>query len=197
MRRGPVLEHRASGDREFGRRDVGRTTAGGLQKSDGSRPGAWTRFASCRAPIVAAVRCFSCAGAAIAVTATARRAADVQHGLGRFVGVVLGTSRPRRAVPTTATTIARTASAVVHAAMPRTRLLSAELLAQPSHPRAVQWLIEAIALWQGQPGPRCARCAREGRYVRHAALSRLVHRFRLRAVHAADRRRARPSRAPP
>lgn len=34
---------------------------------------------------------------------------------------------------------------------PRTRLLSAELLAQPSHPRAVQWLIEAIALWQGSP----------------------------------------------
>lgn len=36
-------------------------------------------------------------------------------------------------------------------AMPRARLLSAELLAQPSHPRAVQWLIEAIALWQGSP----------------------------------------------
>jgi len=36
-------------------------------------------------------------------------------------------------------------------AMPRRRLLSAELLAQPSHPRAVQWLIEAIALWQGSP----------------------------------------------
>ena len=36
-------------------------------------------------------------------------------------------------------------------ARPRTRLLSAELLAQPSHPRAVQWLIEAIALWQGSP----------------------------------------------
>jgi hypothetical protein len=34
---------------------------------------------------------------------------------------------------------------------PRARLLSAELLAQPSHPRAVQWLIEAVALWQGSP----------------------------------------------
>jgi hypothetical protein len=36
-------------------------------------------------------------------------------------------------------------------AMPRRRLLSAELLSQPAHPRAVQWLIEAIALWQGSP----------------------------------------------
>jgi hypothetical protein len=36
-------------------------------------------------------------------------------------------------------------------ATPRRRLMSAELLAQPSHPRAVQWLIEAIALWQGSP----------------------------------------------
>lgn len=36
-------------------------------------------------------------------------------------------------------------------ASPRTKLLSAELLAQPSHPRAVQWLIEAVALWQGSP----------------------------------------------
>lgn len=40
---------------------------------------------------------------------------------------------------------------VCSTAAPRTKLLSAELLAQPSHPRAVQWLIEAIALWQGSP----------------------------------------------
>ena len=36
-------------------------------------------------------------------------------------------------------------------ATPRRKLLSAELLAEPSHPRAAQWLIEAIALWQGSP----------------------------------------------
>ena len=34
---------------------------------------------------------------------------------------------------------------------PRQRLVRAELLAEPSHPRAVQWLIEALALWQGSP----------------------------------------------
>ena len=30
-------------------------------------------------------------------------------------------------------------------------VLRAQLPAEPDHPRAVQWLIEAIALWQGQP----------------------------------------------
>jgi hypothetical protein len=29
-------------------------------------------------------------------------------------------------------------------------ILKAHLLAEPSHPRAMQWLLEAIALWQGQ-----------------------------------------------
>jgi len=111
-----VVTHRASGDREFGRRDVGRTTARGLQKSDGSRPGAWTRFASYRAPSAAAARCFSCAGGAIAVIATARRVAGIRHGLGRFARAALGTSGPRRAAPITAITIVRTGSAVVHGA---------------------------------------------------------------------------------
>jgi hypothetical protein len=30
-------------------------------------------------------------------------------------------------------------------------VLRAELSPDPAHPRAVQWLIEALALWQGQP----------------------------------------------
>jgi hypothetical protein len=30
-------------------------------------------------------------------------------------------------------------------------ILRAQLPAAPAHPRAVQWLIEALALWQGSP----------------------------------------------
>jgi hypothetical protein len=30
-------------------------------------------------------------------------------------------------------------------------VMRAELPAEPAHPRAVQWLIEALALWQGEP----------------------------------------------
>jgi hypothetical protein len=37
-------------------------------------------------------------------------------------------------------------------------LLKARLSAQPSHPRAVQWLLEAVALWQGRT-VRAALCA--------------------------------------
>ena len=37
------------------------------------------------------------------------------------------------------------------ASAPRQRLLRAELLPEPAHPRAVQWLIESLALWQGSP----------------------------------------------
>jgi hypothetical protein len=32
-----------------------------------------------------------------------------------------------------------------------TTLMKARLCRIPSHPRALQWLLEAIALWQGQP----------------------------------------------
>jgi hypothetical protein len=35
--------------------------------------------------------------------------------------------------------------------MSKRPLLRAELPAEPAHPRAVQWLIEALALWQGEP----------------------------------------------
>lgn len=34
---------------------------------------------------------------------------------------------------------------------PKQWLLRAELAPEPSHPRAAQWLIEALALWQGSP----------------------------------------------
>lgn len=37
-------------------------------------------------------------------------------------------------------------------------LLKARLSAEPSHPRAVQWLLEAVALWQGAR-VRAALCA--------------------------------------
>ena len=37
-------------------------------------------------------------------------------------------------------------------------LLKARLSAEPSHPRAVQWLLEAVALWEGRP-VRAALCA--------------------------------------
>ena len=30
-------------------------------------------------------------------------------------------------------------------------ILKGRLLPNPSHPRALQWLLEAVALWQGQP----------------------------------------------
>jgi hypothetical protein len=39
-------------------------------------------------------------------------------------------------------------------------LLKARLSAQPSHPRAMQWLIEALALWEGMT-VRAALCAGE------------------------------------
>ncbi len=32
-----------------------------------------------------------------------------------------------------------------------TTVLKARLSSTPSHPRALQWLLEAVALWQGQP----------------------------------------------
>jgi hypothetical protein len=37
-------------------------------------------------------------------------------------------------------------------------VLKARLRSQPSHPRALQWLIESLALWQGEP-VRAALCA--------------------------------------
>ena len=35
--------------------------------------------------------------------------------------------------------------------MPQQVLLRAELPREPSHPRALQWLLEALSLWQGSP----------------------------------------------
>jgi hypothetical protein len=65
---------------------------------------------------------------------------------------------------TTCTRIeARSASA------PRRRLLRAELPPEPSHPRAVQWLIESLALWQGSP-VRAVLVAQDGC---HGYVSRL------------------------
>lgn len=40
-------------------------------------------------------------------------------------------------------------------------LLKAHLRTHPSHPRALQWLLEAVALWQGTP-VRCVLCADGG-----------------------------------
>ena len=37
-------------------------------------------------------------------------------------------------------------------------VLKARLRSQPSHPRALQWLLESLALWQGEP-VRAAICA--------------------------------------
>ena len=37
-------------------------------------------------------------------------------------------------------------------------VLKARLRSQPSHPRPLQWLIESVALWQGEP-VRAAICA--------------------------------------
>ena len=52
---------------------------------------------------------------------------------------------------------------------PRRRLLRAELPPEPSHPRAVQWLIESLALWQGSP-VRAVLVAQDGC---HSYVSRL------------------------
>jgi hypothetical protein len=38
---------------------------------------------------------------------------------------------------------------VFPSAMPQRTLLQAELAPEPSHPRALQWLLEALSLWQG------------------------------------------------
>lgn len=38
---------------------------------------------------------------------------------------------------------------VFPSAMPQRTLLRAELSPTPSHPRALQWLLEALSLWQG------------------------------------------------
>lgn len=40
---------------------------------------------------------------------------------------------------------------VFASARPQQTLLSAKLSSDPSHPRALQWLLEAMALWQGSP----------------------------------------------
>lgn len=40
-------------------------------------------------------------------------------------------------------------------------LLKAHLRTRPGHPRALQWLLEAVALWQGSP-VRCVLCADGG-----------------------------------
>jgi hypothetical protein len=40
----------------------------------------------------------------------------------------------------------------------RDAILKARLLAEPAHPRALQWMLEAISLWQGEP-VRAALCA--------------------------------------
>lgn len=34
---------------------------------------------------------------------------------------------------------------------PERTLLRAQLPSEPSHPRALQWLLEALSLWQGSP----------------------------------------------
>ena len=38
-----------------------------------------------------------------------------------------------------------------HRSSPKRALLRAQLSADPAHPRALQWLIETLALWQGEP----------------------------------------------
>src|SRR5687767_11912935 len=40
--------------------------------------------------------------------------------------------------------------ATMHSESGTETILKAYLLAEPSHPRAMQWLLEALALWQGQ-----------------------------------------------
>lgn len=48
--------------------------------------------------------------------------------------------------------------AIAESASGSETLLKARLSAEPSHPRAVQWLLESVALWQGAR-VRAALCA--------------------------------------
>jgi hypothetical protein len=47
---------------------------------------------------------------------------------------------------------------VIAMAGPQNTILKAQLAAEPKHPRALRTLLEAVALWQGQP-VRAALCA--------------------------------------
>lgn len=50
-------------------------------------------------------------------------------------------------------------------------LLKAHLQSPPAHPRALQWLLEAVALWQGSK-VRCVLCADGGAGTRVTSLYR-------------------------
>jgi hypothetical protein len=54
-----------------------------------------------------------------------------------------------------------TATRVIAMAGPSDTILKAQLAREPKHPRALATLLEAIALWQGQP-VRAALCADDG-----------------------------------
>jgi hypothetical protein len=69
-------------------------------------------------------------------------------------------------------------------------LLKARLAAEPSHPRAVQWLLEAVALWQGTM-VHAALCAADSPLLRAHPLSHVsVHlkAFRLVGLATQERR---------
>lgn len=72
---------------------------------------------------------------------------------------------------------------VIAMAGPSETILKARLSRQPSHPRALPTLLEAIALWQGVQ-VHAALCGRAGWGVRLEPLSRCVRRLRRTPVHA-------------
>src|SRR5436190_15555575 len=68
-----------------------------------------------------------------------------------------------------------TTTRVVAMAGPSETILKAQLSKDPVHPRALATLLEALALWEGQPGPSCAVCGRRGLFVRLQYLSGSVY----------------------
>jgi len=85
---------------------------------------------------------------------------------------------------------------VVAMAGPSETILKAQLSKDPVHPRALATLLEALALWEGQPVR--AVCGRGGLFVRLQYLSRSVHGRRRRSVQSGlgARGRAPPRQAP-
>lgn len=63
----------------------------------------------------------------------------------------------------------RTETRVLAMAGPSTTILKARLSREPSHPRALATLLEAVALWQGNR-VRAALCADDERITRESSL---------------------------